>query len=226
MEYRNKLAKPQEDDDVPLGGIQLFNKPVVINSVDVYLDGPIGEVAYYRELLNYMRSMEEGDELRIWIDTEGGLVDTAMAIIDAMENTDGDVVCIVNGKAFSAGSLIALRAPNLLIGNNATFMIHSGSFGTGRGKQGDVVEFVKFNKKYMENIMRDSYKFFLTDAEIDEMLMGKDFWFDTQETKERLENRLKLQEEFKKKAQELAEVQIKPKARKAKVKPAGNTNLS
>ena len=192
-------------------GVRMFNKPIVINSVDAYLDDDIQDGSYYRELLHYMRNMEEGDELRLWIDTDGGILDGATAIIDAMKTCQGDITCIVTGKAYSAGSLIALSAPNLLIGESATFMCHSHSYGL-KGKHSDIESNFAFHKRVIEKMLRDGYKWFLTDAEIEQMLQGKDFWFDTEETKARLENRLSAQQAAQKKAQQLT----KPK-RKTKV---------
>jgi ATP-dependent protease ClpP protease subunit len=170
----------------------MFNKPIVVNSVDVYIDEPIRELSYYRSLLHYMRQMDEHDELRIWIDSDGGYLDSAMAISDAMNNAEGNVTVIVTGHAYSAAGAIALQAPSLMVGDNASFMCHTASYGTNYGKQGDIEGLVHYNKRTVEKLCRETYKYFLTDAEIELMLLGKDYWFDADETKERLEKRQAL----------------------------------
>jgi ATP-dependent protease ClpP protease subunit len=139
-----------------------------------------------------MRQMDEHDELRIWIDSDGGYLDSAMAISDAMNNAEGNVTVIVTGHAYSAASAIALQAPSLMVGDNASFMCHTASYGTNYGKQGDIEGLVHYNKRTVEKLCRETYKYFLTDAEIELMLLGKDYWFDADETKERLEKRQAL----------------------------------
>lgn len=172
----------------------LYNKPVVLNSVDVYLDTPIYELSYYRDLLHYMRSMEQGDELRIWIDTDGGSTDSALAIAQAMDKSEGDILCIISGKAYSAGGLIALSAPNLIVQENASFMVHTVSYGTGAAKAGNLNSMVDFYTKEVNKIIYKYYKGFLTDQEIEDVINGKDFWFDSEEIIRRLEVRSSLLE--------------------------------
>lgn len=197
MQPQKFRAKADDDDEQQvIGSVRMYNKPIVVNSVDVYLDEPIGPLAYYRDLLHYMRSMEEGDELRIWIDTDGGYLDTALAIIDSMQNTQGDVMCIVSGNAKSAGGLIALAAPSLLIGDNATFMCHTATYGPGIGKANNVQTSVSFSTKTIESIVKKYYTGFLTEQEINDMLEGKDFWFDAEETRRRLDLRKDAQEKM------------------------------
>lgn len=195
QKFMHKAARnnaEQEDSSVFSEGVRMFNKPVVVNSVDVYIDEDVYELSYYRNLLHYIRHMEENDELRIWIDSNGGYLNSAMAICDAMNNTEGSVTAIVTGHAYSAAGLIALKAPSLMIGDNASFMCHTASYSPGYGKHGDIENFVYYSKKNVEKICRETYKNFLTDSEIELMLLGKDYWFDAEETKYRLEKRQEL----------------------------------
>ena len=190
---RNNNDNEQENSLLISEGIKMFNKPVVVNCVDVYLDEPICELKYYRNLLHYMQQMEEHDELTIWVDSEGGYLDSAMAIVDAMLNSEGNIRVIVTGRAYSAASIIALKAPSLMIGNNASFMCHTASYGTNYSKQGDIECLVDYNKRTVEKLCRETYKNFLTNDEIELMLLGKDYRFDAEETRERLEKRAELQ---------------------------------
>lgn len=224
MKFRNDT---NEDEVSPQGSVAMFNKPIVINSVDVYLDEPIAELGYYRNLLHYIRTMEEGDELRIWVDTPGGYLDTTLAMIDAINNSEGNITVIVSGKAHSAGGLLALAAPSLMIGDNASFMCHTASWGPGVAKHNNIVESVNYTTAQVNGIVKKYYKFFLTDQEIDMMLNGKDFWFDAEECKNRLENRVKLQDEALAEAKlkvEQATIEVKPKV-KAKRKPKVSTEV-
>lgn len=196
LEEQNIRRKKIEDDDMdyvyePV--LKMYNKPKVVNEVDAYLDGPILEPSNYRNLLHYLRMMEEEDSLRIWLDSPGGQLDSTLAIIDGIEKTEGDVKIIVTGRAYSAGSIIALSAPQLIVGDHASFMLHNGSYGTG-GKANDIASMVKFTSQQFESLFRKVYKDFLSEQEISDLVQGKDFWFDNAEVVRRLEIRASAQQ--------------------------------
>ena len=189
--------KPKADDDEDDSGegsfVRMFNTTSVINSADVYLDEPVKDVAYYRNLVYYMHQMQEHDSLNIWIDTPGGYLDGALAIIDAMHSSEGKVQAIVTGRASSAGSLIALSAPDLIIGERARFMCHAVSYGA-VGKQGDVESEVDYSREMLRKVLSDAYEGFLKPEELEMLLIGKTYWMDSPEVNARLEARQEYQE--------------------------------
>lgn len=197
--------KPKADDDEDDSGegtfVRMFNSTRVVNSADVYLDEPIKDVAYYRNLVYYMHQMQPEDSLNIWIDTPGGYLDGALAIIDAMHSSEGSVQCIVTGRASSAGSLIALSAPKLIIGERARFMCHAVSYGT-VGKQGDVESEVDYSREMLRKVLSDAYEGFLKPEELEMLLIGKTYWMDSPEVQARLEARQLYQESMKTPADE------------------------
>jgi ATP-dependent protease ClpP protease subunit len=191
--------------------IKMYNKPYTANDVDVYLDEPIRELSYYRNLLHYMRQMEEHDELRLWISSPGGYLSSTLEIVDAMNNSEGKVMCIVTGEAHSGASIIALSAPHLIVGDNATMMCHTASYGIDFSKQGNIESMVEHSKKQIDKIVRKAYKHFLSESEIELMLTGKDYWFDSDEIKERLEKRQAILVAEHKKAEKAAKSKSKSK---------------
>jgi ATP-dependent protease ClpP protease subunit len=193
----------------------MYNDPKLYHNVDAYIDGDIGDVDQYRNLLQFLRQMEEGDEIRIWIDSPGGYLRSALAIIDAINNCKGNVTCIVSGEAFSAASMIALAAPNLNITENATMMIHNASGGI-EGKFGDIQQHVEFYGNRIKTITRNIYSDFLTDEEMDFVLMGKDYYFDYDEIIKRLESRAEKQQKRIDEAKGKTEEKPKVKPRKTK----------
>lgn len=170
------------------GFFYMYNDTDVINDVDAYIDGPIEHHSKYRHLLQYMRKMKEHDSLTLWVSSPGGYMDTAMQIIEGMNNTKGQVLVNVVGAASSAAGMIALAAPQLIVSDQAYMLCHAASYGI-EGKQGDVESMVLFNQHLLKNTIRSIYRGFLTEQEIEEMLMGRDFWFDSAQMQERLEKR-------------------------------------
>lgn len=175
-------------------GIQMFHKSMQVDSVDVYLDEPIVDLPYYRNLIQYLREMTEHDTLRLWIDTPGGDLNSALAIIDAINNTQGEVLAIVTGEAASAGSLIALLSPNLILGDRARFFLHAASYGIGFSKQNDIESYVDNNKTFLREIMKEAYTGFLTPEEMELLFVGKDYYFRGEELRDRIQRRVEFLE--------------------------------
>lgn len=183
------------EDEEPLviatkSGLVLNRKQKV--DADFFLDTFIGEVSTYRDVLHYINNMESGDELKLWLDTDGGLVETTQRLIQAIRNTKGTVVVIGAGKANSCGSILFLQAPQLIVTANMTMMIHAISYGN-YGKQGEIASAHEFNQRMINRLMDETYAGFLTPVEIRAVKDGRDFYFDSEEISARLAERERLQ---------------------------------
>jgi len=161
--------------------------------IKVYLDENIREAKYYRTVLQGVESLGEGDVVLLNINSYGGQLDGAIAIINAIENTDADVHASIEGVAASAASLIALASPSISVSPYATMMVHSATFGA-FGKQSDVISHASFVDKQVRTLMKSVYQDFLTDKELEEVIMGKELWFDAEQIVRRLEIRAEMQE--------------------------------
>lgn len=172
--------------------VQTFTK------VRLVLNEDIKEPSFYNEVLDRVDRLTENDYLVVEIDTNGGNIDGAIAIMDAIENTQAEVIGVIKNKAYSVGSAIALTCPNLNISPNTRMMIHSFTAGY-FGKDNELEANFEFNQKYLHNFMGNTYKYFLTEKEISELFAGKDIWLDADQVLERLEKKnILLQKEYKK----------------------------
>ncbi len=204
--FANRKLGNDDDEVVQYGSesIRMYNKPRMVNEVDAYLDEDIRELPYYRNLIHYMNQMEQDDELRLWVSSDGGYLDSALDIIDAMLNAEGSVICIVRGNAASAASMIALSAPNLIVGERARMMFHNASYRIG-GKHSDVEAGVVSYSKRLNKIINEAYSGFFTEEELQKLYDGKDYYMEYDEIIERLEKRAKWQENRQLEAQKAAE---------------------
>jgi ATP-dependent protease ClpP protease subunit len=201
--YKNyKVSSTRNDDDDEDGEVNIrtnsqylpyFESTKTNRCIKVFLDENIREAKYYRTVLQGLDSLGEGDLILLNINSYGGQLDGAVAIINAIENTEADVHASIEGVAASAASLIALAAPSISVSPYATMMVHSATFGA-FGKQSDVISHASFVDKQVRNLMGSVYKDFLTDKELEEVIMGKEMWFDAEEIVRRLEVRAELQE--------------------------------
>lgn len=198
----NKVYVTRNDDDDDDNEVNIrtnsrylpyFESTRVNRCIKVHLDENIKEPRYYRTVLQGIDSLGEGDVVLLSINSYGGQLDGAIAIINAIQNTDADVHASIEGVAASAASLIALAAPSISVSPYATMMVHSATFGS-FGKQSDVISHASFVDKQVRGLMNSVYKDFLTDKELEEVIMGKELWFDAEEIVRRLELRNELQQ--------------------------------
>lgn len=191
----NKANIDDFDDEVQIKNQHLpyFERQHVFSEIKVFLDENIKEPVYYRQVLQRIDSMDENDKLHIVIDSFGGRLDSAIAIIQAMQNCKSQVLCEVRGTAASAGSLIALAAPTVFIHPYATMMIHHATFGS-MGVSSNVVSHASFTDKQVRKIMSEVYADFLTEKELEQVFNGAEMWFDSEEIIKRLEQRAAKQQ--------------------------------
>jgi ATP-dependent protease ClpP protease subunit len=200
--YKNFTRVARNDDDDEEGEVNIRSNPQYLpyfestktnRCIKIPLDENIREAKYYRTVLQGIESLGEGDVVLMKINSYGGQLDGAIAIINAIDNTDADVHAEIDGVAASAASLIALAAPSISVSPYATMMVHSATFGA-FGKQSDVISHASFVDKQVRVLMHSVYRDFLTDKELEEVIMGKEMWFDAEEIVRRLEIRSQMQE--------------------------------
>ncbi len=195
----------------------------VYTKLTVVLDDVICQPSKYSELLSRIESLQEGDVLEVVLDSIGGDLDGCIAIVAAIESTQAEVVAVLRNRVFSAASIIALRCANVQISPYARMMIHAKTGGY-FGKDHELEADYEFNQKYIKNFFRESYKYFLTEAEINNVLSGADIWLDAEEINTRLERKMLMLEkeqqkqlkELRKKVQGQEEHQVEPMVKPSK----------
>lgn len=110
--------------------------PVTTNRhhTEVYLTDQIDEPSEYNEMCAILRNAERGDTVSIYINTPGGMIDSAFMIVDAIKNSKATVIAHLAGTVASAGTIIALSCDKLVVADHTGFMIHNYSAGlSGKG---------------------------------------------------------------------------------------------
>lgn len=199
---------------------------VVHNKFEFNLDEDIKEPSYYRNLIEVLNNATEQDLVVLNINSGGGMLDSAISIIDALRNTRANTLAWISGSAYSAAGLIALSCQNVEVGEFATLMCHNSQYGLG-GYTTDIKDRALFEHKMTSKIMQSVYRFFLSPEEIESVLMNKTLWMDADEIIERLSYmQEKFQEEFE---QEMEKMQSEtldgegsetPKTKKKKILPS------
>lgn len=159
--------------------------------IEILIDRDITAPEDFREEISAIRSSKEGDIVHIVINTGGGSLDTASALLSAMRGTRAHIITEAVGTVASAGTLIFLAGNEFRVSQELSFMLHTASYGTG-GKSNNVVEQVLHYEKGTRALVTSAYQNFLSLDEIEDLLSGGDFWMDAEEVVERLKARAEL----------------------------------
>jgi ATP-dependent protease ClpP protease subunit len=186
---------------------------------EVFLDDTIEEPSKYRELISLLVNASPNDKIHLFINSNGGHLDTAGAIISGILSSQAEVTAFLMGACHSAASLISMYCHAVHVYDTAYMMIHTASFGSS-GNTPTVKAHTDFTIKQCEKLMKDAYEGFLTAEEIKKVLNGIEIWFNAEEIKPRLKKRfLAVEMQDKKLAEKKNEiVDQKPAVKKAKIK--------
>jgi ATP-dependent protease ClpP protease subunit len=157
---------------------------------DVFLDSNIEEPSEYRELLSVLFNATDDDTVNIFINSNGGHLDTALAIVEGLKSTSAHVTAVIIGACHSAASIISMYCHEVAVLDNAYSMVHTASYGTA-GNTGNVKAHTEFTTRQVEKLLNDTYEGFLTKEELTKVKQGVELWFDADEIRARMKNRVK-----------------------------------
>lgn len=170
----------------------------------LYLSGPLLSPDKYINWFNTIRNAGETDYIRIHINCRGGEASSALQFMRVIAESEATVIASVEGDCMSAATMILLSADQVEISPHSLFMFHNYSGGI-EGKGGEMFAQITHLQKWSEDLMRDVYKNFLTEAEITNILANKDIWMNASDVITRIEKRIKAVKKDYKKARKLFE---------------------
>lgn len=169
---------------------------------DVFIDDEVSDPPEYRELISTLFNANDGDTVAIYINSPGGNLDSALAIIEGLKNTRAHVTGIIIGACHSAASLISMYCHEVAVMDNAYSLVHTASFGSS-GNTNNVKSHTEFTVTMVEKLLNSTYEGFLSKEELHRVKQGVELWFDAEDIRKRFESRIKfLQAELKKKPKE------------------------
>jgi ATP-dependent protease ClpP protease subunit len=189
LKQRNEA---EDEDEVVFNSEYLgyVNKSYNVNNLSFAIDEGVREPKYYRNIIEQMQNLTPEDTVQIRITSVGGRLDGLLALMEAIRVCDAQILAIIAGECYSAASILALNCPNVIVSPYATMMVHNVSYGTA-GKNSDIIGMVAHTTDFCNKLFVSTYRGFLSDKEIDEVLNGKELWFQAEEIEQRLEKRMK-----------------------------------
>ena len=196
----------ENEDVVTTNLLNNLTNNVHINAVtasvtthEVFLDMDIEDPHKYRNLISLLINAQANDRIHLYINSNGGNLDTAIAIINAMVVCQAEITGFLMGACHSAASIISMYCHNIHVFETAYMMIHTASFGN-FGNTTTVKTQTDFTVEQVEKLLDDAYKGFLDKKELNEVKQGIELWYDSEEIRKRLKKRVAILDAEEKKA--------------------------
>jgi len=173
-----------EETKITLGK-QYFTKNTS-NVYEFYLSGEIEDASEYSEWFDIIRNARVGDVVKIYINSCGGDLYTALQFLRVLSESSAHVITSVEGACMSAATMIFLHGDEFEVTPHSLFMFHNYSAGV-FGKGGEMFDQLQFERSWSENFLRDVYHDFLTPDEIKSMLDNKDIWLTSEQVLARID---------------------------------------
>lgn len=135
--------------------IDFEDRRLNLNDVD---EESIQNLSYYIQLYNKLDKdvpVSERKEIKLLINSNGGLLIDAMYLVSIIKQSKTPVVGIIEARAYSAGGLILVACHKKYCYPNSTFLLHCGSNGF-IGDTAKMIDTVEFDKRY-ETKVREHY---------------------------------------------------------------------
>lgn len=158
---------------------------------EYYITGTIEDASKYTEWFNQIRHAPPTDIIKLYINSEGGSLWTAIQFMRVIRECKAPVVASVEGACMSAATIIFLMSDTYEISPHSMFMFHNYSGGT-IGKGGEMIDQIKHERVWSEKLLFEIYENFLTDSEIRSILENKDIWMTAEEVVQRLNRKAKI----------------------------------
>jgi ATP-dependent protease ClpP protease subunit len=168
-------------------------KTTVTRKTTIYLDKNISDAEVIRQLCLFFRTADENDEVELLIGGHGGSVELGLELLNSLDVSEAKITSKVVSPVYSMHALIAasqLKKGNTTLEQNVFFMFHDISTLT-MGKLSELKEQLNATKEWGKSIFKRCADWLLTNAEIEDILSGRDKYIFSAEIKERADKHLK-----------------------------------
>lgn len=146
---------------------------------NLFIYGNIGHIETSADMFKWLTEINPGDELNIYINSEGGAVATATSLIRHISDLDIEVNIHVSGICQSSASIILFglydKAKNVVIDPYTIFLFH-GFKSSGAGKVVDNKAALDIVSKMQDKIYKDLMSGILTKEELLYIKNGQDVY--------------------------------------------------
>lgn len=160
-----------------------------------YIYGEIShDISDYVDMITTMDLAEKQDIINLFINTNGGSLETSISIIHAMLRSKSTIVCHADGQVASAGTLIFFAGSSFVVYPYAHAMFHDGSTIIG-GKFSENLKAATATSELVKKLCIDMYVPYFTKDEVEAILNGSDYYCDSEELGQRVMDGVKIIQE-------------------------------
>ena len=153
---------------------------------EFYLTGEIGSAEDYVEWFDAIRHASEYDTIKIYINSSGGDLFTAIQFMRVLAESEAAIICSVEGACMSAATMIFMCADSFEVTPHSIFMFHNYSGGT-IGKGGEMIDQLQHERKWSERLMKEIYSDFSQMETVLHYIMQSTPWHSRYQTHEPLQ---------------------------------------
>lgn len=170
------------------------NTKPVAHIHEFYISGTIGPAEDYIDVFDTIRHATESDIVKLYINSYGGDLFTAIQFMRTLGETEAQVVCSIEGACYSAATMLFLCADSFEITPHSSFMVHNYAGGS-MGKGGEMHSQIIHERKWSDKLLHEVYEGFLEESEIQDLLNNRDIWMEVDEVVERMNKKIKKMQE-------------------------------
>ena len=182
-----KEVKPESKEVVKVDDKDLYNIKPGYTSYRLFIDAFAETERGLHEMFNILWNASDNDTLELRINSWGGFVKEGQNFFNVIRNKfNGRTTTILDSAGYSMGALLFCSGDTRVVMEQSDLMFHDyriGSYGKGNEIESHVIHTKKHIRKFFKEIILG--KGFLSEKEFEEMIIGKDFWFDVPEMCER-----------------------------------------
>lgn len=164
---------------------RIFVKQTVHNEYTVRMAREISEPDDFDDELNLLSMCGSEDTVKILVVSPGGYLTTCNLLTKALRETKARTVGYIGSSCASAATAIILACDEWEIDEQSSFMIHTASLGV-IGKAPEIEVELAHRLRLVRRWVESTYKGFLTDEEIENVIAGRDYYFEGEELAKRL----------------------------------------
>lgn len=173
---------------------KMYEQTYMASHIHIYISEAIGEAVEYVDMIHRIATAGPADTISVHLNTPGGQLDTGVQIINALQNTQARVVTILEGVAYSLGTLIFLVGDEMVVNDHCMMMFHNFNSGL-MGKGNEITLELEATNKWFATLAKQIYVPFLSDDEIHRLHRGEDIWMQSPEIRKRLIHMIKVKSE-------------------------------
>lgn len=188
--------------ELPKGATRVWDLPVPIvidkdeRNIQMFMRDAIDEPCNYNEMCYILATARRGFTIDLFLNTPGGIIDTAFMVADAVAQSKATVTAHLAGTVASAGTVITMACDKIVAAPHLSFMIHNYSGGM-HGKGNELKARQTFVDNQINEAFRTFYSGFLAEDEMERVIEGTDLWMGTEEVLKRWDDRVAFRKEAK-----------------------------